>query len=129
LVICKQIFSYVLISAIAISGCAGSAGLKKMLLELQQDNNCACKAVGDLNQDRRQDIVYADKSGGIYLMENLGNDNFGDPLKVCKVKNMPTYIAVSDIDTDGLADIVIQNAKGTYWMKNLGDKKFKLQAE
>jgi len=86
-------------------------------------------AVGELTGDDKRDIVYANQKG-VYLLENLGENRFSDPLKISRSKasgfGNPT-VSVGDVTGDGLEDVVIGSQEGIFVLQNKGNKQFDYQ--
>jgi hypothetical protein len=58
----------------------------------------------DVNEDGYKEIVFADKSGELYLIDALGADMPGFPISL---NSQPGGIAVADIDLDDTLEIVV----------------------
>jgi len=57
----------------------------------------------DLNDDEKLEIIFADKSGQLYIVDYQGNVRGGFPVSL---GSQPRGIAVADIDLDGTLEIV-----------------------
>ncbi len=57
----------------------------------------------DLDDDEKQEIIFTDKNGQLYIVDYLGNVRDGFPVTL---SSQPRGIAVSDIDLDGTMEIV-----------------------
>ena len=83
-------------------------------------------AVGELTGDDNRDIVYATREG-VYLLENLGENKFSQPIKISEPKasgfGCPT-VSVGDVTGDGLEDVVIGSKEGIFVLQNKGNKRF-----
>ena len=83
-------------------------------------------AVGELTGDNKKDIVYSNQKG-VYLLENLGENKFSQPIKIAEAKSSGfgnSTISVGDVTGDDLEDIVIGSQAGIFVLKNLGNKQF-----
>jgi len=69
-------------------------------------------AIGDLNGDRRPDLVVVDQqSNDLTLLLGNGDGTFSAG-KSLLVGPVPQFVAVADINADGMLDLVVANAVG-----------------
>src|SRR5262245_49706504 len=80
--------------------------------------------VGDLNGDRRQDIVCASESGGVALFLSKGDGTFAAPVNLV-AGSQPSAVVIADFDGDNKNDIAASGRTGTVWiLRGNGDGTF-----
>jgi hypothetical protein len=78
---------------------------------------------GDLNGDRKPDLVVANSSGAVYVLLNTGNGSFAIPQSYAALGNASTA-AIGDFNGDGKLDIVTANGSTVSLFLGNGDGTF-----
>ncbi len=83
-------------------------------------------SIRDYNSDNNPDIVVNDANTGIQCYSNNTNFSFGLVQTLSPEIIRPDYVISSDLDSDGLTDIVFlkNSSRELNWMKNLGNDNF-----
>lgn len=102
-----------------------------LILDGSPPANIHCKALGDINNDGRLDVVVASSAGeGMYWYANPGGDGSATWTKhtIFASGSWTTDMQVADVDGDGWPDIITAkdtdgDGKGddVYWYKNPGN--------
>jgi FG-GAP-like repeat/Abnormal spindle-like microcephaly-assoc'd, ASPM-SPD-2-Hydin/FG-GAP repeat len=72
-------------------------------------------AIGDVNNDKRNDIVITDYYGNIVLYLNQGSGKFAVKGVVAKLGISPWLVSIADINGDKKMDLVVTDFAGEVW--------------
>lgn len=86
-------------------------------------------AMGEMDGDGIDDLLWTDARGNIFIQRGLGNGSFGNAegpiLRVYSGLYKGSSIAAGDTDGDGLDDILSTDAFGNIYVhRNLGNLRF-----
>jgi hypothetical protein len=85
-----------------------------------------CVAAGDLDGDRRVDLVVANHGdSGVSVLSNVGGRGFTQAVAL-RVSSAPDAVAVADLDGDHDLDIVVAGSSAVRWFANDGHGSFGL---
>jgi Metallo-peptidase family M12/FG-GAP-like repeat/Carboxypeptidase regulatory-like domain len=83
----------------------GTGGFQPLMNYATQSRNLEAVAVGDVNEDGKQDFIIGD-SKNVSVFLNTGAGSFQTPLNQ-SVESFPISIALSDFNNDGLLDLAV----------------------
>lgn len=92
-------------------------------------NDVTSIAIADLDNDNLKDLIVASYDDKIMWYKNVNGDfrHFQRNLISINQIDIPKYIAVADLNNDGLQDLIVINASSQnkiFWFENLGNGNF-----
>ena len=120
-----KIFTYLLLIFPSMVFAQIAFGNEKILLDNSHYNaNVVLNLLVDMDNDGDNDLITAsDGDSDVLMYENINGDLLYNPrILISENVQVPGDINASDIDNDGLKDIIVTSKIGNkiIWFKNLG---------